>query len=307
MSLKDLHNRQLKVAGMTDLKAMPWQSFMEFISPTADRFGILTGLLAKAKLEYNVIEFAGYRHIILNPPKPDQMSRSPTLLVAHYDRAQGSPGANDNSAGVFILIETALKLKKKNVNDWRIIFTDGEELKPGESIQAQGSYSLAEGLKNSRIEKSRIFCFDTCGRGDTLLISTTLEQLIKKEEGRSKIKESIMELRNLALNTARKLRMKKVLLAPTPFSDDAGFFRAGMAAQTITMLPSDECNLLVSELRKNQEFAEVLINAELRQNTSQQSIPETWRGLNSAVDSHLRLTPKHFKTVGNFIEALCEG
>jgi hypothetical protein len=29
-------------------------------------------------------------------------------------------------------------------------------------------------------------------------------------------------------------------LPPTPFSDDAGFLRAGLAAQTITVLPAKE-------------------------------------------------------------------
>ena len=138
-----------------------------------------------------------------------------------------------------------------------------------------------------------------------MLISTTLEHLLKKEGGGKKLKGSLMGLRDFALDIARDLRMAKVLLAPTPFSDDVGFFRAGLAAQTITMLPSEESNTLVSELRKNQEFAEVLISAELRQNTLKQSIPETWRGLNSPVDSYLRLTPKHYKTVINFAEALC--
>ena len=288
---------------MHNFQGIPWRHFMDFIAPAAERFKMLTEILSNAGLDYSVIEFSKYRHIIVSPPLAGRLS---TLLVAHYDRAEGSPGANDNSAGVFILIETAIKLKEKNAKDWRIIFTDGEELKPGESIQNQGAYSLAEGLKNSRIEKSRIFCFDTCGRGDTMVISTTLEYLVKKEGGGKKIKDALMELRDFTLDTARELRMSKVLLAPTPFSDDVGFFRAGLAAQTITMLPSDEGNLLVSELRKNQEFAEVLINAELRQNTLKKSIPETWRGLNSAVDSYLRLTPKHFKTVISFAEALCD-
>jgi hypothetical protein len=284
---------------------MPWQHFMDFISATANRFDILTEVLKNAKLECTVLDLGGYRHIIVAPSLPDQSGRLPTLLVAHYDRAQGSPGANDNSVGVFLLIEAAIQLKKKNVSNWRIIFTDGEELKSGESIQAQGSYTLAEGLKSSRLEKSRIFCFDTCGTGDTLIISTTLEYLLKKEGGGNKLKDSLIELRGYALDTARDLRMKKVLLAPTPFSDDVGFFRAGLAVQTITMLPSNECILLVSELRKNQEFAEVLISAESRKNIRSLSIPETWRNLNTAIDSHIRLTPKHFKAVVNFAEALC--
>jgi hypothetical protein len=290
-------------------KGIPWQRFMEFISMDASRFTILKEILEESGLKYKIIEIAGSRHFIVIPSLPEEkfLNRPPAVLVAHYDRAEGSPGANDNSAGVFLLIETAIKLEKKRVNNWLVIFTDNEELKSGESIQDQGSYSLAEGLKNSKIEKSRIFCFDTCGRGDTLIISTTLESLLKKEGSGEKLRESIMESRKLALDTARNLSMPKVLLAPTPFSDDVGFFRSGLAAQTITMLPSDECFQLVSELRKNPEFADVLINAELRQNIRSIYIPETWRSLNTPIDSHLRLTPGNFRTVVNFAEALCSG
>ena len=288
------------------LRGIPWRRFKEFLSLNANRFLILKELLEEAALEYSVLEIAGNRHLVIAPPPPEEeyLRRPPIILVAHYDRAPGSPGANDNSAAAFILLETAIKLKKDNEKNWIIIFTDKEELKPGESIQAQGSYTLAAGLRNVKMEKAKIFCFDACGAGDTLIISTTLEYLLKKEGGGEKIRESIIELRNIALNTARNLGMAKVLLAPIPFSDDAGFFRAGLAAQTFTTLPSSECIQLVSELRRNQEFAEVLINAESRKSGRSKYIPETWRYLNTASDSYLRLTPQYFRTWVRFAEGL---
>jgi hypothetical protein len=100
--------------------------------------------------------------------------------------------------------------------------------------------------------------------------------------------------------------MQKVLLIPTPFSDDAGFFRAGLAAQTITMLPSNECTRLVSVLRKNPLFADALVNREVRNTQDRRLIPETWRGLNGPGDSHLKLTPRHFPTVLRFAQSLCK-
>lgn len=289
------------------LKGIPWYRFKDFLSLTANRFSILKELLDEAKVEYSVLDIGGNRHLVIAPPPPEEeyLRRPPIILVAHYDRAQGSPGANDNSAGVFILLEAAINLKRDNAKNWIIIFTDKEELKTGESIQTQGAYTLATGLKNVKMEKTKIFCFDACGAGDTLLISTTLEYLLKKEGGGEKMRESIIELRNFALDTSRNLGMNKVLLAPVPFSDDAGFFRAGLAAQTITILPSSECIQLVSELRKNLEFTEVLINAELRKANRSKSIPETWRYLNSPSDSYLRLTPQHFRVWRRFAEALC--
>jgi len=288
------------------LRGIPWRRFKEFISPQAQRFTILKELLEEAGLDYKVLEMAGTRHLMVAPPQPEEkyLRRSPAILVAHYDRAQGSPGANDNSAGVFLLFETAIKLWNGNVKNWVIFFTDKEELKTGDSIQSQGTYSLAMVLKNSKNENPKIFCFDACGRGDTLIISTTADYLLKKEGGSKKLQNALIELQKLALDTARNLGMLKVLLAPTPFSDDAGFFRAGIAAQAITMLPSAECIQLMAELRKNPDFADTLINAKPRQDIRAKSIPETWRSLNSPSDSYLSLTPEHFRTVVRFAEAL---
>ena len=284
-------------------RGIPWRRFTEFTSPEADRFAIIRELLKETGLEQTILEIAGCRHILIT----SHFRRAPIILVAHYDRAEGSPGANDNSAGVFLLLETAIKLKTAGEKNWIIIFTDKEELKTGEKLEDQGSYSLAAGLKNLKMENPKIFSFDACGIGDTLVISTTLEYLVKREGGGEKMREPMLELRNLALDTARNLGMLKVLLAPTPFSDDAGFFRAGIAAQAITMLPSEECIQLVSELRKNPGFANTLITTEWQQNDRIQSIPETWRSLNSRSDSYLRLTPRYFRTVVRFAEALCKG
>jgi hypothetical protein len=289
------------------LRGLPWRRFKEFISPSADRFALLRELVIEAALDYSELEIAGNRHLVLAPPPEEEyLRRPPIILVAHHDRAEGSPGANDNSAGVFLLFEAAMKLTKSGVKNWIIIFTGKEELSPGEGIRNQGAYTLAAGLKTVKMENSRIFCFDACGTGDTLIISSTIEHLLNREGEGEKFRESVLELRNFAMQAARELAMKKVLLAPTPFSDDLGFFRAGLAAQTITMLPSAECIKLMADLRKNPELADVLINAEFRRNVrTGQLIPDTWRCLNGPGDSYLRLTPQHYRTVVRFAETLC--
>ena len=290
------------------LNPMPWRRFMEFLSLDADRFSIVKELLEENKINFSVFEVAGNRHIIAVPEHTEKVLNRPppTILVAHYDRAEGSPGANDNSVGVFMLIETAVKLKKRRNKNWVIIFSDKEELKTGESLETQGAYALAAGIKKAGMENSKIFCFDSCGTGDTIVFSTTIEHLLKKEEGREKQLRSILELRDYALGCANVLKIDKVILTPTLFSDDVGFFKGGLAAQTITMLPSVECKQLVVELRKNPEFANVLINAELqRKMDTTLSIPVTWRHLNTPKDTHLRLTPKNFSTVIRFAESLC--
>jgi hypothetical protein len=294
------------------MTGVPWGRFKKFIAPVTDRFGVLKETLEEAKLDFKVVTLSGNRYFFVAPPPPEEefLRRRLTVLVAHYDRAPLSPGANDNSAGVFLLIQTALKLQAEKLSNWLIIFTDKEELAPGESIQNQGAYTLASGFKDAGLETAHIYSFDACGTGDTLIISTTVELLLKGERGgaaREKIRLSIQELRKRALETAHNLSMQKVLLIPTPFSDDAGFFRAGLAAQTITMLPSDECARLVSVLRKNPVFADALVNREVQDAQDRRLIPETWRSLNGPSDSHLRLTPQYFRLVLRFACELCRG
>jgi hypothetical protein len=291
----------------------PYHRFKEFIAPGADRFTLLGLLLEELALDFSVITIAGNRHFFVSlnreaPGEETRLGQDYTILVAHYDRTPGSPGANDNSAAVFQLLKTAMKLKEKKARRWFIVFTDKEELKEGEGIRNQGSYALALGLRNTGLGGARIYSFDACGTGDTLVISTTVDHLIKNDEGPgiSRAKHLIQRLRNRALEAARDLRMDRVILLPTPFSDDAGFLRAGLAVQTVTVLPSQEAGLLVSTLRKDPDFAAALINRDVQITHNQRLIPETWRYLNGPGDSALRLTPQHYPRVVRFAAALCE-
>jgi hypothetical protein len=296
----------------------PFDRFFDFISPMADRYGILESLLDELQMESRVFPIAGNRHFFIFPRKrPFKASegkgfpfrgQNPVILTAHYDRVPGSPGANDNSAGVFLLLKTALRLREQQADHWIMIFTDKEELGKGEHIEDQGSYTLGETLRQGGLGDARVFIFDSCGTGDTLVISTTTEYLFKNSTGTGVQRTLRMtsELRNKALETARRLNMDRVLLLPTPVSDDAGFLRAGIAAQTITVLPMREAAAFAFLIRKNPEFAEVLLYRELQKTADRQLIPETWRCINSPADKHERLTPEHFGEVLRFAETLCK-
>jgi hypothetical protein len=276
----------------------------EFIAPGADRLGILTSLLEDARLPHRTAGIAGNRHVFVFPGGGEAAGPKP-VLVAHYDRTAGSPGANDNSAAVFILTETAMRLREKENGNWLVIFTDKEELSDGEGIREQGSYTLAKSLRDAGLGKNRFYIFDACGAGDTLVISTTADHLMKDEEGIgiAKTRQQVRRLRSRALEASRRLVMEKVLLAPTPFSDDAGFLRAGIAAQTLTMLPGPEAAGLAA-LRHKSGFAEALVSREAAPRF-RRLIPETWRTLNGPADSILRLTPKNFSGVVRFACELC--
>jgi hypothetical protein len=266
-----------------------------------------------------VIPIEGNRHIFVFPPghkvKPSAggafpfRGKSPVILVAHYDRVAGSPGANDNSAAVFQLLKTADTLGGRGEDYWIIIFTDKEELAKGEGIEDQGSFSLAEKLRAWGLGDSRVFSFDACGAGDTFIISSTTDYILRNDErpGIRKARQLIQNLRTHALDTANFLRLSRVLSVPTPFSDDAGFLRAGLPAQTITMLPQKESSPYASLLRNRPDFAGLVIAGGKISGADRLLVPETWRSLNGPSDSHLRLTPQFYSKIVRFAVELCRG
>jgi len=307
-------------------KKSPYDKYFDFIGPKADRYTILTEHIEKLKLNSAVISVAGNRHIFIFPPGQKSLrsaggifpfsGKSPYLFSAHYDRVEGSPGANDNSIAVFHLLNIAVKLSARTgsgsgsgslSNEWIIVFTDKEELSAGETLEDQGSFTLAKKIKSWGLDKAKIFNFDACGTGNVFIISTTTDHILKDTDrpNISKIKKSINQLRDYALETADLLRFDKVLLAPTPFSDDVGFLRAGLAAQTITILPQDEAQKYEELLRTRPEFVDVIISGKVKEPQERRHLPETWRNINNASDTPLRLTPQFFEKVCHFMENLC--
>jgi hypothetical protein len=292
----------------------PFHRFFDFISPGADRFAVLASLLPEMGLRYMVLPVAGNRHFLINPLQaetelPPRGRRAVTILAAHYDRAAGSPGANDNSAAVFLLLKAAQKLREREAPPWIVILTDKEELGAGQGLREQGSYSLGETMRRGGMGEARIFIFDACGTGDTLVISTVTDTLLRNERGTGALRtrSAVQALRGRALKAARELGLNRVLLLPTPFSDDAGFLRAGISAQTITVLPQAEASAFASLVRARPELSGALISRERAREAGPALIPATWRRLNTNSDTHHKLSPEHFGTVIRFAEKLCEG
>jgi len=298
-------------------KASPYHRFFDFIADNADRYSILIEHTEKLKLNTTVINIEGNRHIFIFPAGQKSLRTSdgiisfaggnPYLLCAHYDRVAGSPGANDNSIAVFHLLKAAVSLGQNGINNWIIVFTDKEELTPGEKLEDQGSFTLAKKMKSWGLGKAKIFNFDSCGAGDVFIISTTTDQMLK-DSGRpnlSRIRNVILKLRDHALVTANRLRMEKVLLAPTPFSDDVGFLRAGLASQTITILPAAEAEKYEATLRSRTDFADIIISGKINAPDEKRRLPETWRNINNASDTPSRLTPQFFEQVVRFMAELC--
>ncbi|MDR2160001.1 MAG: Zn-dependent exopeptidase M28 [Treponema sp.] len=295
---------------------MPYSRFADFIAPGADRYGILGSLIDMMGFNSLVFPVGERRHFFILPRGRRFKAaggfpfrgQSPVILAAHYDRVAGSPGANDNSAAVFQLLRTALRLTELETGYWIMIFTDGEELGAGEGFENQGSFALAELLRQGGLGDARVFIFDACGTGDTLIISSTTDYILRNERSAAtrKARQLVGELREHAMETVRNLRLDKVLVVPTPFSDDAGFLRGGIPAQTICMLPAEEAASYASLLRMRPEFADFFLAGAIRNTADRFNIPETWRCLNGPSDSRLRLTPAYFDRVVRFAAALCE-
>jgi len=215
------------------------------------------------------------------------------VLVAHYDCVTGSPGANDNGAAVLQLIMAAKMLLKAQIPNWYILFTDKEERTQGSTLDSQGSYFIAHGFKTIGFDKAHCYIFDACGRGNTLIFSTALEELAKGPLSEALV-DRIMQTRKLrmyGLEVARSIPIRKVQLLPTPFSDDLGFLYAGLTAQTITLLPEDEAQVLLQH----------------RQNHGPLPAVPTWRLMNSPHDRRETLTTEGFSMIPSFAFALCAG
>ncbi|MCL2194195.1 MAG: M28 family metallopeptidase [Treponema sp.] len=297
----------------------PYDRFFDFIAPDADRFAVLFEHVQNLDLNTLVVSIEGNRHFFIFPNRINLKlspgsafpfrGGSPVILTAHYDRVDGSPGANDNSAAVFMMLKAALRLGELGIDQWIIVFTDKEELCHGEGIQAQGSYSLAKKLCQLGLENARVFNFDACGTGETFVVSSTADHLLEKNMKASfhKTSQRIKALREKVFDTARNLRVSHVLSVPTPFSDDAGFLHAGIPSQTITMLPAMEAAPFASLLRNRPDFADTFITGLAKDSPYRRVIPETWRCINGPLDSHLRLTPENFERIVRFAVELCKG
>ena len=305
-----------KTANLEWAKKSPYERFFDFIAPDADRLSILLDQFQKYNLNSLVVTINGNRHIFIFPnginlkltagDKFPFRGKTPIILAAHYDRVLGSPGANDNSAAVFLLLKAALYLNELGKNNWIIIFTDKEELQKGENIKDQGSFSLTRKLVALGLANAQIFNFDACGSGNTFVFSTTVDYLLRKKTTFKHMRTSkiIAYLKNKALITANYLNLKNVLLAPVPFSDDAGFLRGGIPAQTVTMLPADEAKPFAFQLLNRVDFADQII-LNTATDLKERYYPQTWRYLNSPNDTYLHLTPEHYEKIVRFAVELC--
>ena len=276
--------------------------FSAFLEPAADRRAFITERLAAQGIPYRTVTLQDKTHIVITYRQSAYNPRfKMKTLIAHYDRAAGTQGANDNSAAcIQLLLFAQTLLHKRDAHNIRIIFTDGEEA-GADGIKNQGAYRLGQGLRALSMQQDDIFVFDMCGSGDTLILS---ESGIYGRDTRKTAALSALHRRcRIYADAACRGRW---LSLPTAYSDNAGLISAGLTAQVITVLPRAEAELLMRYMPRSEALQRCIItNAHVPPDSPLAAvIPQTWQRMHTPQDSLETLTPQAFILVDKMLRYL---
>ena len=281
--------------------------FKSFLKEDTNRRDFIISFLKENGVPFMPVSLSTGKHIVIHYSKKNyNKCYKNKLFIAHYDRKEGTEGANDNSAACFILMNFATYLLSCNYeHNVKIIFTDSEETASA-GLELQGSYKLALGLRQLNMADSDVYIFDMCGRGDALIFS------LAGIYGRPKEKTvALVDLHNKAISHAKESATKHISLI-TPYSDNAGFIAAGLNAQLVTVLPSDEASTLkkaIDELKEKPNYSElidvILKNARIEKDSPlEKIIPLTWQKMHTPFDTLDTLTDSSFALVHNYMKVL---
>ena len=276
--------------------------FSAFLEPAADRRAFITERLAAQGIPYRTVTLQDKTHIVITYRQSAYNPRfKMKTLIAHYDRAAGTQGANDNSAAcIQLLLFAEMLLQKQDAHNIRIIFTDGEEA-GADGIKNQGAYRLGQGLRALSMQQDDIFVFDMCGSGDTLILS---ESGIYGRDTRKTAALTALHRRcRIYADAACRGRW---LSLPTAYSDNAGLISAGLTAQVITVLPRAEAELLMRYMPRSEALQRCIItNAHVPPDSPLAAvIPQTWQRMHTPQDSLETLTPQAFILVDKMLRYL---
>lgn len=292
----------------------PPKEFLDYIRPDADRADIIQNFLLERGIKSHRTVIDGKNHILV---QFDGRFYNPQFkiktVVAHYDRVAGSPGANDNSAADWMILNWAVSLlSMKSFHNVRIFFTDGEELGMDTGVCGQGSFGIASVFRRLGITGDDVYVFDACGRGDVPVLSKTdLPPNVSK-----KFRTDFLELYGRAQDILRRSSPGKWVCLPTPYSDNASFLACGIPAVAITMLPSNEASQYANELMSDENLVDAVMNRgdkkKVRRENPQADLyyksrmPLTWRLFHSENDNAESLTPESFRIMSNILRTLAE-
>ncbi|MBQ0039269.1 MAG: M28 family peptidase [Treponema sp.] len=290
------------------------QDFSRFIDKDCDRVDFIQTWLRSNGVESNRITIDGKNHILVqygsNAYNPRFRIKT---VIAHHDRVEGSPGANDNSAADWQLMNWAVYLKNyPSFHNVRIFFTDGEELGWNTGVTEQGAFGIASTFQRLGIKNDDVFVFDACGRGEIPVLAR-LNVSAKSPTSFLKKAGDLYTRTQEILKTASAGRWMSL---PVPYSDNASFLACGIPAVAITMLPADEASLYARLLAKDRNLEDSVLNREIsKAKRMEENIPDysykehlplTWRLFHTEKDCEESLTPVSFTVMEKILHVLAE-
>lgn len=245
----------------------------------------------------------GKRHIYVKLPRSGYNAAFRVkTIIAHYDIAPDTPGANDNSSSVFCLMDFAARLAKFNgVHNCRIFFTDGEEL-GSEGVKEQGAFSLASTMQKCGIRDEDIYVFDCVGRGTVPLLGLNVPPAKAPAAFVQKYKALDMGVKGIFSS----LGLSWVNL-PMPYSDNAGFLANGFPAVAITFLPDSEAAAYMAALQGDADLMRYVKNLDVpdsKIDLLHARLPLTWRLMHTDGDNIASLTPQSFAIAARILDAI---
>jgi hypothetical protein len=250
-----------------------------FMRLGSDRLVCLAGILASRSLGCSILKLGEARHLVARTGK-----EAPHLiLVAHYDRASGSPGTLDNSCACIQLADFASRASSAAL-PLLFVFTDAEEVPALGEASSQGSFALARALsaKGIQAEGLRALVLDMTGRGDRLILSTAPSELLERNGlSLSSAASGYHELAVLAERAASRAGLASPLEIALPWSDDLGLTLGGIPALTVSLLPEEETSTLFSGER-----------------------PKTWDYMHSPSDMPSLAWELSFALMARFLDAI---
>ncbi|MCK9170793.1 MAG: M28 family peptidase [Treponema sp.] len=281
------------------------EHFSEYLAPDCSRSLFIQSYLSERGVSSVLLPVDGKEHVYVKFPSSQYNPQFKIkTVIAHYDRAQGSPGANDNSAADFCLMDWAVRLQQRaDFHNVRMLFTDGEEL-GAKGIADQGAFSLASLFKRLGIVNDDVYVFDCTGRGTIPVIGKTVEMF----KAPFKFRKNFFNLEERTEELLRKTGTGRWLTLPLPYSDNAGFIACGIPAVVITILPEDDADRYLAALIREKSLERFVMNHEGNGTENAERLrsmmPQTWRLFHTPYDNEQNLTPESFVITAKILDAL---
>ena len=289
--------------------------FQRFIAPDCDRRQFILDMLKDFGVPAVPLSLEGAHHILVKfPPSAYNPQYKMKTVLAHYDRVDTSPGANDNSAAVFQIIYWARRLLRfPGFHNVQIIFSDGEEMGGSEGVLEQGAFGIATKFRSLGLTQQDVYTFDCCGRGDFVILSQA-----GKGKGSISFQRQFNSLVERTEDLIKSVAGRKWAPLPVPYSDNAGFLACAIPAVAITLLPAQEVVSYLRELKQHPGLQAAVMKSSQGQDVGarkikplepyqvQEKMPMTWRLLHTEYDNLASLTPESFPLMEALLDALAK-